>query len=226
MLKIIPMEHIEAVKSLIDTLQLAKDAIQNIQNLPEPYRIKADKTLSLLINSSASAVGLPIDEQQSEVFETKPVTNFLGREITPTVVETHVQVNEDDLSKFREKIQGIIDNLDNISPKQLYDNNEESVIRGVAKVLGLEVTANNPERINLEFIQLIYDANDRRRETETALKETREAKLVEDQKKKDASNLNTEKVVEETPAPQTTSQSDPGEAKKAEQPEAKPQGKK
>lgn len=196
------MEHIEAVKSMIDTLQLAKDAIQNIQNLPDPYKVKADKTLSLLINSSSSAIGMPIEEDAGSVFETKPITNFLGREIIPVAAEVVVTVNEDDVTKFREKIQGIIDNLNNISPKQLYDNNEESVIRGVAKVLGLEVTANNPERINLEFIQLIYEANDRRIQTEQAEVEAKEAamkKKEQDQANKPADTKPAEVKVDTKP---------------------------
>lgn len=157
------MSHIIAIQQLIDILLETKVKVSSIENLPESFRTRAERTLSILANSSAHTIGQTVqDVEEVNQVEFGPITNFMGREINVSKPTTNKKVDPEVLDKFKSKLSDIIDSMGESTPRQFYDKYSESEIRGVAKTLGLSVTPTDPQIITSEFIAEIYEAYERK----------------------------------------------------------------
>lgn len=157
------MSHIIAIQKLIDILLETKVKVSSIENLPEPFKMRAEKTLNILANSSAHTIGQTVpDVEDVNQVEFGPITNFMGREINISKPTINKNVDPEVIDKFKSKLSEIIDSMSESTPRQFYDKYSESEIRGVAKTLGLSVTPTDPQIITSEFIAEIYEAYTRK----------------------------------------------------------------
>lgn len=163
------LQHIPAIKELISVLDMATASIKAIVNLPDSFRIRAEKTLTILSNSSAHAIDIPISEFKADIVEEfGPITNFLGKEITPRkpIDPKTVTAETNEFQEFKKKCTAIMDAMSTMSPKQFFDALNENEIRGVAKLLGMSITSTDPEIITMEFIHEMYAAHALKLETD------------------------------------------------------------
>lgn len=180
------MNHIEAVQQLIDIILDAKDKISAINELPDPYRIRAERTLSILANGSAHSIGAPlvIGDNVAEILDLPPISNFLGREISVLKEEQIMdsEITESDFELFASKIKEIREVMPTFTPKQFYDNYSETEIRGVARLLKLNVTSTDPEVITMDIINEMYAALEASAASDEITAASNEAKLNHQQK--------------------------------------------
>lgn len=153
----------QPVKELITVLKEARAKARAIKDLSEPFLIKVDNTLARLINSSAHAVGLPIEEAEGMVIEERgPVTSMFGKDLSKAIAASEAKaaklnVTEDVLAKLRAETATIIARIPELSPKQFHEQYQDAQIRRVAKKLGIAVTTTDPEQITLEFVRQLFE---------------------------------------------------------------------
>lgn len=153
------MDHIIAIQKLIDILLDTRTKISEINGLPDAFKTRAERTITILANSSAHTIGQTVEEIEGvQQMEFPPITEFMGKPIQVSEVPMNKKVDPDVLDNYRKKIGEIVDSLADLTPKEFYDKHTESEIRGVAKQLGIAVTTTDPEVITMEFINSIYTA--------------------------------------------------------------------
>lgn len=152
------MPHIVAIQQLIDLLQDTRSQIASIENLPDNYRLKAERTLTVLANQSAHNIGGAIEDVAMAQVEFPPITHFMGRELNIAKPAARKSVDPEALGIYKKKLEAIIESMGGTTPKEFYDRCSESEIRGVAKMLGLAVTTTEPDIITMKFIEDIYEA--------------------------------------------------------------------
>ena len=152
-------------EKLIEILSNALSDIDALTNVPEAFSIRATRTILILRNGIANALGVDLVEGGVKQQEIQPITDFWGRDVS----QKKETVNVDPLTQgavelYREKIWGIIYAITEQTEREFYDKYSESEVRGVAKLLGIAVTNTDPETITMDFISQIFAKNELRLE--------------------------------------------------------------
>lgn len=191
--------HIQAIEDFSQILNEASESIMHLKDLPEHFKHRAKRALSVLSNSARHAAGLQSTESDEEAFVVKPVTEMFGRSVVPhsKVPVAQVAPTVDLIEDFRKRCAELIDVFKTQSPKQFLDNCSEREIRGVAKQLGMsDVSSSNPERIDLEFVREMKDLLEHNMAQEAANQDASDTRDEAKHDQKTASEDNTLEVQE------------------------------
>lgn len=211
------MEHFTAVREAINITRECRDRIKAIEGLPDAFRTRMLRPLTLSANAAANMIGDPIEESQDAIESDpnvgKPLTALLGKQLLINQDKAaKADVTQDQIETFKNRINMLAESVGNMSAKDMRDNWSDDELRGVAKVLGLPVTYTEPERMTMEWILKIQEAFEDKKNFEAKKAEVDSELLPEvsepvesenepaaEADRKDGAVENTTKVEEEKP---------------------------
>lgn len=195
--------HENAIAELVNILGETMKKIDAITDLPEHFRVRSTHALSILRNSSANVINMSIEEIQTEVVVDRPLTHLLDRFVGRTEPPVPQPLTDNSKAEFRKKIEAIIESMPSLTPKEFYDRSSEIEMRGVGKLLGLQITGSIPETITMEHVSLMYEAIKKKPEEdmiEEAIKSAKEAFPGASGDEEDEVTLTAKPTVKTTPA--------------------------
>lgn len=158
------MEHFEAVRQAIALVRTCRNQINEITDLPELFKLRSLRPLTVIGNSMANIIGDPIEEEvDGRIIEQdpnvgKPLTHILGKPLNASQsAGVKPEFGEDEINQWRNRIDMLVTTIDTTPMKQFYDELNDDELRSVAKRVGLEVTETYPEKVDLEWVRKIYE---------------------------------------------------------------------
>lgn len=152
-------------EKLIQILSKAMTDIEALKHVPEAFSLRSARTILILRNGIANALGVDLIGDSTTQEEIKPITDFWGRDVRQKKESVTVDpLTQNAIDSYREKIWAIIYTIADQTEREFYDKYLDSEVRGVAKLLGIAVTNTDPEVITMEFVSQIFAQNELRLE--------------------------------------------------------------
>lgn len=213
------MTHQEAIAFAADILEQANADVKEALNAPEHMNLVTSIVMPLQVHiNRLRAMSGTAHKNKATVTEFKPITNFMGEELSmPKQVEANdLSPKEAEKKAFLAKVNKLYMEFNTLSADAILNSystpQDELALRGVAKKAGLQDFGT--AEINIRFIQAISkgieereaQAVEQKKIEEDQAKQTRIAEINErleqigrDREVLDAEYANAKTLLEETP---------------------------
>lgn len=157
-------QHKETVKRVIGKINALKESIKKdlAERELEPFLIRCENSLDTMARALNVAIGGEIEQLNNgnSDFIPVPLTSVLDMATNAPVKTTDADVNprQAEIDKIKAEVNDVYNSILQREPKEILEGTDELILRGVAKKAGLNVDANNPENLSVEFIKEIQTA--------------------------------------------------------------------
>jgi hypothetical protein len=156
------MQQSENIQKAIETLQGARGTVSALLSETPALQVRSNNVLDTLANGLGFTIGLmPTGEQQ--VFEIEPLTHFLKGSYPAGQAAAYppapaVNVTNEDVTDLRKRAEEAYRTFCERDHTAIMESLTGMEIRAVAKLAGLEVSEEEPKKIDGAFIDKIKSA--------------------------------------------------------------------
>jgi uncharacterized protein YnzC (UPF0291/DUF896 family) len=185
----------EIVQRVIDKINALKSAIKkDLLTEPElePFLIRCENSLETMSRALNVAIGGDIEPLSAIAgngeFIPQPLTAVLDMAVNKVEKTNIDDINprQAEIEKIKAEVKNVYKSMLEREPKDILEGTDELILRGVAKKAGLNVDANTPETLSVEFVKEIQLAIQNKNEIASKIADAKNAQgeLTDDQKQK------------------------------------------